>query len=120
MGKIHRMKMTRRRIKTENAVNPTRITPKPKKKRPINYGLPQVKRDPHKTVLPPVVVTKLDPDNPGIGIMSLTEETCKAVISTNIDAKARYCGLAVAAGKSFCAGHQSLYYYKHARQSGAA
>lgn len=49
-------------------------------------------------------------NNHGIGIMSLTQTTCRAIIGRGEDDLALYCGDHTYGAKSFCAGHCALYY----------
>src|SRR3981189_2177586 len=67
-----------------------------------------------KTKLPTHIATRtLDPDNPGIQIVELTNETCHAIVKDgNRYNLATYCGNPVEEGpnKSFCPAHAAIYY----------
>lgn len=62
--------------------------------------------------LPPMIVelNQIDPANPGISIMELKTDSCRAVIGKGEDGMARYCGATSFPSRSFCPAHCALYY----------
>lgn len=107
IGKVNRMGIQRKdHIKKRN-VNGAHVRAAPPAGGKVRIG----KRT--APVLPAVIAA---PQGEGVTIMQLTEFTCRAIISHNSDAFARYCGHRTGRGESFCTWHRSLYFTPYERR----
>ena len=65
-----------------------------------------------KTKLPTIIQTNiLDPTNPGISIMELKEDTCRAIVRDGTyNSLATYCGVRTEEKGSYCLAHAEIFY----------
>lgn len=111
IGKMHRMNI--KQPKRANSPKPPREQPRKRilfaPADPRSVAISGAKK---KTKLPTIIQTKiLDPNNPGISIMELGPDTCRAIVRDGTATTlATYCGEPVAAGKAYCEPHCQLYF----------